>query len=76
MKVAYIPYTKHDLWCQGAGKTSLFKAILNKGRKSTPTDGENLQPEADVQEGIASGLCYMDSSGVNLQVGFSRKWVS
>ncbi|KNA16945.1 hypothetical protein SOVF_084220 [Spinacia oleracea] len=52
---------------EGAGKTSLFKAILNKGRKSTPTDGENLQPEADVQEGIASGLCYMDSSGVNLQ---------
>lgn len=52
---------------EGAGKTSLFNAILNKERQFTPTDGENLQPEADIQEGIAGGLCYMDSAGVNLQ---------
>ncbi|XP_021720157.1 uncharacterized protein LOC110687822 [Chenopodium quinoa] len=52
---------------EGAGKTALFKAILNKGRQSTSTDGESMQPEADIQEGIAGGLYYMDSAGINLQ---------
>ncbi|KAL2932738.1 Protein EDS1 [Bienertia sinuspersici] len=52
---------------EGAGKTSLLKAILNKGRQSIPIESDNLQQEADVQEGIAGGLCYLDSAGVNLQ---------
>lgn len=61
----------HDTLCgtvQGAGKTSLFKAILSKGKKYTASAGESLQPEADTKEGIVGGLCYMDSAGVNLQV--------
>ncbi|GMH02457.1 hypothetical protein Nepgr_004296 [Nepenthes gracilis] len=52
---------------EGAGKTSLLKAILNQSRPSTATGSEILLPEADVEEGIAGGLCYMDSAGVNLQ---------
>lgn len=52
---------------EGAGKTSLFKAILSKGKKCTASAGESLQPEADIKEGIVGGLCYMDSAGVNLQ---------
>lgn len=53
---------------QGAGKTSLLKAILARGRITTFSNIENLLPEADAQEGIAGGLCYCDSAGVNLQV--------
>lgn len=29
---------------------------------------ETQLPESDAQEGIAGGLCYCDSAGVNLQV--------
>ncbi|GLT64825.1 hypothetical protein SLA2020_372940 [Shorea laevis] len=52
---------------EGAGKTSLFKAILGQGKLTTLTDIENLHLDADIQEGIAGGLCYSDSTGVNLQ---------
>ncbi|CAL1412150.1 unnamed protein product [Linum trigynum] len=55
------------LGLEGAGKTSLFKAIMNKGRITAITNSDNMLMEADVQEGIAGGLCYCDSSGVNLQ---------
>ncbi|KAL5562194.1 hypothetical protein UlMin_031941 [Ulmus minor] len=55
------------LGLEGAGKTSLFKAILNEGRITTITNIENLLPEPDVQESIAGGLRYYDSAGVNLQ---------
>lgn len=59
----------HWLWAlQGAGKTSLLKAILARGRITAFSNIENLLPEADAQEGIAGGLCYCDSAGVNLQV--------
>ncbi|KAJ0052619.1 hypothetical protein Pint_01462 [Pistacia integerrima] len=52
---------------EGAGKTSLLKAILSKGKLTTIPNNENLLVEADVQEGIAGGLCYSESAGVNLQ---------
>ncbi|MBA0653147.1 hypothetical protein Goklo_020349 [Gossypium klotzschianum] len=54
------------LGLEGAGKTSLFKAILGQGKLSAITNIENLQ-EADFRDGIAGGLCYSDSPGVNLQ---------
>ncbi|KAJ7961647.1 Lipase, class 3 [Quillaja saponaria] len=54
------------LGLEGAGKTTLLKAILNKGRNSA-NNTENMILEADVPEGIAGGLCYCDSVGVNLQ---------
>ncbi|KAK9281765.1 hypothetical protein L1049_004670 [Liquidambar formosana] len=52
---------------EGAGKSSLFRAILGQGRLTTTIDIENLLQETDVQEGIAGGLCYSDSAGINLQ---------
>ncbi|CAN0898035.1 hypothetical protein LINGRAHAP2_LOCUS19479 [Linum grandiflorum] len=55
------------LGLEGAGKTSLFKAIMNKGRLIPITNSDNVFTEADVQEAIAGGICYCDSSSVNLQ---------
>ncbi|KAK4845717.1 hypothetical protein QYF36_008284 [Acer negundo] len=55
------------LGLEGAGKTSLFKAILGQGKLTTITNMENLHVEADVQEGIVGGVCYSDSASVNLQ---------
>ncbi|KAM6564817.1 hypothetical protein CsatB_024815 [Cannabis sativa] len=56
------------LGLEGAGKTSLLKAILSRGRiNNTFTNIENLLPETDPQEVIAGGLCYCDSAGINLQ---------
>lgn len=55
------------LGLEGAGKTSLFKAIMGHGRTMTIANIETLLPEPDVQEAIAGGICYSDSVGVNLQ---------
>lgn len=70
-----IIYVVTEMTCglQGAGKTSLLKAILGQSKvnpsKVNPIANiENMLLEADVQEGIAGGLCYCDSAGVNLQV--------
>ncbi|KAI3801177.1 hypothetical protein L1987_29281 [Smallanthus sonchifolius] len=52
---------------EGAGKTSLLKAILDQGRVNVSTNVENFPMDVDVQEGIAGGLCFTDSAGVNLQ---------
>lgn len=52
---------------EGAGKTSLLKAILNQGKPSSTTSLENFPVDVDLQESIAGGLCYSDSAGVNLQ---------
>ncbi|KAI8523319.1 hypothetical protein RHMOL_Rhmol13G0064100 [Rhododendron molle] len=51
---------------EGAGKTSLLKAILGQGGL-TATNIENLEVDVDTQEGIGGGLLYSDSTGVNLQ---------
>ncbi|XP_071721513.1 uncharacterized protein [Rutidosis leptorrhynchoides] len=51
---------------EGAGKTSLLKAIL-EGRVNVSTNCENMYMDVDVQEGITGGLCFTDSPGVNLQ---------
>ncbi|KAJ0926980.1 putative GTP binding domain, P-loop containing nucleoside triphosphate hydrolase [Helianthus annuus] len=52
---------------EGAGKTSLLKAILDQGKVNISTNIENFSMDLDVQEGIAGGLCFTDSAGVNLQ---------
>lgn len=57
---------------QGAGKTSLFKALTGQGKIPVIANIESLLPDPDVQEGIAGGICYSDSFGVNLQVTISR----
>ncbi|KAG7949118.1 hypothetical protein I3843_13G044700 [Carya illinoinensis] len=55
------------LGLEGAGKTSLLKAILGESKVHGVTNIENMLPETDVQEGIAGGLFYCDSAGINLQ---------
>ncbi|KAK9159779.1 hypothetical protein Syun_006120 [Stephania yunnanensis] len=52
---------------QGAGKTSLFNAIMSQGRQNTTISLDSMLSETSLQEGIASGVCYSDSYGVNLQ---------
>ncbi|KAI7748097.1 hypothetical protein M8C21_026107 [Ambrosia artemisiifolia] len=52
---------------EGAGKTSLLKAILDQGRVNISTSVENFSMDVDIQEGIAGGLCFTDSAGINLQ---------
>ncbi|MQL83554.1 hypothetical protein Taro_016054, partial [Colocasia esculenta] len=55
------------LGLEGAGKTSLFTAILGQGRKTDGFTSVSVHPQKDTQEGIVGGLCYSDSAGVNLQ---------
>ncbi|VVA96811.1 unnamed protein product [Arabis nemorensis] len=55
------------LGLEGAGKTSLFRAILGQSMLSTMTHVENLQIQSDVQECMVGGVCYSDTVGVNLQ---------
>lgn len=69
-----IIYLVH-LSAQGAGKTSLFRAILGQSMLSSMTHVENLQIQSDVQECIIGGVCYSDTVGVNLQVGFFTFWI-
>ncbi|XP_020111587.1 uncharacterized protein LOC109726422 [Ananas comosus] len=51
---------------EGAGKTSLFRAML-QFRQRNNGNIESICPYMDAQEGVAGGLCYADSAGVNLQ---------
>ncbi|CAL0329539.1 unnamed protein product [Lupinus luteus] len=51
---------------QGAGKTTLLKAILNKYKPNIAIN-EIVVSDVDVQEGIADGLSYCDSEGINMQ---------
>lgn len=52
---------------EGAGKTSLFNAILDQTRALATISLGSSDLEMNSDEGIAGGLCYSDSSGVNLQ---------
>lgn len=54
------------LGLEGAGKTSLFNAILGQN-KQTVGDIESVLPDVGTQERLAGGLFYIDSAGVNLQ---------
>ncbi|KAK4781977.1 hypothetical protein SAY86_016079 [Trapa natans] len=55
------------LGLEGAGKTSLFKALTGQGKLPVIANIESLLPDPDIQEGISGGICYSDSLGVNLQ---------
>jgi len=48
---------------QGAGKTTLLRAVLNKCKPNTAANDDAVSEEV-----IADGLCYCDSSGINMQV--------
>ncbi|KAJ3675759.1 hypothetical protein LUZ60_004801 [Juncus effusus] len=54
------------LGLEGSGKTSLFRAILSQtGDKNIPN--LDCYSHIDSREGISRGLCYLDSTGLNLQ---------
>ncbi|XP_078156316.1 lipase class 3 family protein isoform X2 [Carex rostrata] len=54
------------LGLEGAGKTSLFRALLGQvGEKNCAAF--DSYPNADIREGVAGGLCYVDSPSLNLQ---------
>ncbi|KAL4192790.1 hypothetical protein AMTRI_Chr06g173710 [Amborella trichopoda] len=55
------------LGLEGAGKTSLYNAIMAQSRTSTAFDPQSVHAIMDPQEGMAGGLYYADSAGVNLQ---------
>ncbi|CAN6446860.1 unnamed protein product [Victoria cruziana] len=55
------------LGLEGAGKTSLYNAIVRQNQQSGATDLDAVQSDSNPQEGVAGGLCYSDSVGVNLQ---------
>ncbi|ONK58779.1 uncharacterized protein A4U43_C09F16560 [Asparagus officinalis] len=55
------------LGLEGAGKTSLLKAISDQDRHRNKVKFENIHPEVDTQEAIVGGVCYLDSTGVDLQ---------
>ncbi|KAL2611034.1 hypothetical protein R1flu_022726 [Riccia fluitans] len=55
------------LGVEGAGKTSLYCALLGeKGSTVSLTDGGVL-PDMDWREGVAGGVSYIDAAGVNMQ---------
>lgn len=55
------------LGLKGAGKTSLFYALLGLGRGTTAIRYEGMLPDTQSHEGVAGGICFIDSAGVNLQ---------
>ncbi|XP_010241772.1 PREDICTED: uncharacterized protein LOC104586294 isoform X2 [Nelumbo nucifera] len=52
---------------EGAGKTSLFNAIMGRGNPTSTINLELVRSDTYTQEGISGGLCYTDSASVNLQ---------
>lgn len=52
---------------EGAGKTSLFSALLGQARGIPSSRYENLPPDTEWQEGAARGICFIDPAGANLQ---------
>lgn len=52
---------------EGAGKTSLFSALLGQARGIHNSRYERILPDNDWQEGVARGICFIDPAGVNLQ---------
>ncbi|XP_031480413.1 uncharacterized protein LOC116250709 [Nymphaea colorata] len=55
------------LGLEGAGKTSLYNAIMRQNQQPLATNLDAGQSDSNPQEGVARGLCYSDSVGVNLQ---------
>lgn len=55
------------LGLEGAGKTSLYRALLGRVREMTNFSYEDILPETNYQEDIAGGISFIDSAGVNLQ---------
>lgn len=55
------------LGLEGAGKTSLYYALLGQGRGTMFSVSDGIFPDVDRREGVAEGLAFVDPAGVNLQ---------
>ncbi|CAL9100147.1 unnamed protein product [Musa textilis] len=52
---------------EGAGKTSLFRALLAQGRQRNNAKFDFIHADVGSPEGVVGGIRYLDSVGVNLQ---------
>ncbi|CAL9199034.1 uncharacterized protein LOC135595819 [Musa acuminata AAA Group] len=52
---------------EGAGKTSLFRALLAQGRQRNNANFDIIHADVGSPEGVVGGIRYLDSVGVNLQ---------
>lgn len=55
------------LGLEGAGKTSLYYALLGQGRGTMFSTSDGVFPDVDRREGVAEGVAFIDPAGVNLQ---------
>lgn len=55
---------------QGAGKTSLFRALLDLSRQRNRANLDIVYSDMHPRKVVEGGVCYLDSVGVNLQVPF------
>ncbi|EFJ12149.1 hypothetical protein SELMODRAFT_20285, partial [Selaginella moellendorffii] len=56
------------LGLEGAGKTSLYYALMGQGGGvSMNTDTDGFFPDMEWREGVSCGVGYVDAAGVNLQ---------
>eukprot|EP00897_Mesotaenium_endlicherianum_P004946 jgi/Mesen1/447/ME000101S10674 len=55
------------LGLEGAGKTSLYCALLGEGGATTGSIDGGVLPDMDWREGVEGGVGYIDAAGVNLQ---------
>eukprot|EP00250_Pteridium_aquilinum_P017677 c23734_g1_i2 orf=409-3576(+) len=55
------------LGLEGAGKTSLYYALLGQGRGTMFSTSNGVFPDVDRREGVAEGVAFIDPAGVNLQ---------
>lgn len=58
---------------QGAGKTSLYYALLGQGRGTLFSTSDGIFPDVERREGVAEGVAFIDPAGVNLQVFITRQ---
>jgi hypothetical protein len=52
---------------EGAGKTSLYFALLGTGGTTISNSNGGVLPDMDWREGVVGGVSYVDAPGVNLQ---------
>ncbi|KAH9315227.1 hypothetical protein KI387_023854 [Taxus chinensis] len=55
------------LGVEGAGKTSLFYALLGQGKGTTSVRYEGILPDIELHEGMAGGVCFIDPAAINFQ---------
>ena len=56
---------------QGAGKTSLYYALLGQSWATMFNTSDGLFPDVNRREGVAEGVAFVDPAGVNLQVCYN-----